>query len=191
MRKRLTLAAASKTSLAIGLILGGLVLLSCIYHDGFVYRRGVDDLVFLQLDHGTLNIDTLHFDSTVSGLSRARRLYEVAPWNRFPQSHGLTQFYGGVPAPQYGVLIFSDELSTVTSDSPYKETKIPFRMLSVSLRLPVLATLLIPLTLLVRYGLSRLRRGYLEGYCRNCSYDLTGNTSGICPECGTAVAGKA
>lgn len=24
--------------------------------------------------------------------------------------------------------------------------------------------------------------------CRNCEYDLTGNTSGVCPECGTRVA---
>jgi len=29
------------------------------------------------------------------------------------------------------------------------------------------------------------------GHCATCSYDLTGNTSGTCPECGTAVAGKA
>ncbi len=25
------------------------------------------------------------------------------------------------------------------------------------------------------------------GRCRNCNYDLTGNTSGVCPECGTPV----
>ncbi|UCE59550.1 MAG: hypothetical protein JSU63_19165 [Phycisphaerales bacterium] len=25
------------------------------------------------------------------------------------------------------------------------------------------------------------------GYCRKCSYDLTGNTSGVCPECGTRI----
>ncbi len=29
------------------------------------------------------------------------------------------------------------------------------------------------------------------GYCKKCGYDLTGNVSGICPECGTPVkAGK-
>jgi hypothetical protein len=27
--------------------------------------------------------------------------------------------------------------------------------------------------------------------CRSCGYSLTGNTSGVCPECGTPVAGKA
>ncbi len=31
----------------------------------------------------------------------------------------------------------------------------------------------------------------LPPFCRVCSYNLTGNTSGTCPECGTAVAGKA
>lgn len=25
------------------------------------------------------------------------------------------------------------------------------------------------------------------GYCKDCSYDLTGNTSGVCPECGKPV----
>jgi hypothetical protein len=32
----------------------------------------------------------------------------------------------------------------------------------------------------------RLRRGL----CVNCGYDLTGNLSGTCPECGTAVPRK-
>jgi hypothetical protein len=29
-----------------------------------------------------------------------------------------------------------------------------------------------------------------QGLCHRCRYNLTGNTSGVCPECGTAVAGK-
>lgn len=29
------------------------------------------------------------------------------------------------------------------------------------------------------------------GSCRQCGYDLFGNTSALCPECGTPVAGKA
>ena len=28
-----------------------------------------------------------------------------------------------------------------------------------------------------------------EGCCKTCKYDLTGNISGICPECGTAIVG--
>jgi hypothetical protein len=31
------------------------------------------------------------------------------------------------------------------------------------------------------------RRENDEGRCPTCSYDLTGNTSGICPECGSAI----
>jgi hypothetical protein len=27
-----------------------------------------------------------------------------------------------------------------------------------------------------------------KGICPRCSYDLTGNTSGVCPECGTLIA---
>ncbi len=30
-------------------------------------------------------------------------------------------------------------------------------------------------------------RRYPPGHCRKCGYDLTGNVSGICPECGTAI----
>jgi len=32
-------------------------------------------------------------------------------------------------------------------------------------------------------------RNSRQNLCRACSYDLTGNTSGVCPECGRAVAG--
>lgn len=36
-----------------------------------------------------------------------------------------------------------------------------------------------------------IKERYLPaGLCRICKYNLTGNISGICPECGSAVAGK-
>ena len=35
---------------------------------------------------------------------------------------------------------------------------------------------------------SRLRRRLRRGFCCVCEYNLAGNTSGICPECGTALA---
>ena len=34
------------------------------------------------------------------------------------------------------------------------------------------------------------RRRPEPGHCRSCDYDLTGNVSGICPECGTAIEGE-
>ena len=33
----------------------------------------------------------------------------------------------------------------------------------------------------------RNRRRFPHGHCRNCGYDLTGNVSGRCPECGEAA----
>jgi hypothetical protein len=37
----------------------------------------------------------------------------------------------------------------------------------------------------------RRKRGVLRGLCTHCSYDLRGNVSGICPECGMAITVKA
>ncbi len=34
---------------------------------------------------------------------------------------------------------------------------------------------------------ARDRRRVPPGHCRRCGYDLTGNKSGVCPECGAAV----
>ena len=40
--------------------------------------------------------------------------------------------------------------------------------------------------------LFRVRRGIqVRGFCNRCSYNLTGNTSGVCPECGTACTTRA
>jgi hypothetical protein len=48
-----------------------------------------------------------------------------------------------------------------------------------------------PMTLLIAYPFiafvrARYRRHrHKAGHCPACEYDLTGNTSGVCPECGT------
>ena len=34
----------------------------------------------------------------------------------------------------------------------------------------------------------RDRRLIPQGHCQHCGYSLTGNTSGVCPECGTTVS---
>jgi hypothetical protein len=50
-------------------------------------------------------------------------------------------------------------------------------------------TLLPPLAALtVKAILWRLKRPIPPGHCKTCRYNLTGNVSGVCPECGTPVA---
>ncbi|MCO6438474.1 MAG: hypothetical protein J5J06_15395 [Phycisphaerae bacterium] len=49
----------------------------------------------------------------------------------------------------------------------------------------LLAAGVTPLLLLVASEIRRCR--IPPGHCRKCRYDLTGNTSGICPECGTPI----
>lgn len=50
----------------------------------------------------------------------------------------------------------------------------------------VLLVTCIPLFFALGYSIYHAQ-GYrpLEGVCRKCSYDLRGNLTGICPECGT------
>ncbi len=50
-----------------------------------------------------------------------------------------------------------------------------------------LAALFIPA---VVWLLLRAPQNPPSGLCRHCGYDLTGNTSGRCPECGTPIHGK-
>ena len=47
--------------------------------------------------------------------------------------------------------------------------------------------LLIPLTAFLWW---RDRRINPKGHCQKCGYDLTGNVSGRCPECGTELEQK-
>jgi hypothetical protein len=39
--------------------------------------------------------------------------------------------------------------------------------------------------------LHRRKRKKVVGYCRTCDYDLTGNISGVCSECGTPIEASA
>ena len=59
------------------------------------------------------------------------------------------------------------------------------------LYLPFLVPLLMvfmPTVLLIRY---RRRHAMLPGLCQRCGYNLTGNTSGVCSECGAPIASVA
>ena len=45
--------------------------------------------------------------------------------------------------------------------------------------------------MLPAYWIIRRVRRHQPGFCTVCSYNLHGNTSGVCPECGMAIAGEA
>jgi hypothetical protein len=53
----------------------------------------------------------------------------------------------------------------------------------VPLWMPIVLCLIVP-------TLGRIVRRPKNGFCKQCRYDLTGNTSGTCPECGTPVPEK-
>lgn len=56
---------------------------------------------------------------------------------------------------------------------------------SVTLPLPLITAVSLS-WVLIAFLIGPLRRVWWPdcGHCRNCRYDLTGNTSGVCPECG-------
>lgn len=48
-----------------------------------------------------------------------------------------------------------------------------------------------PFAIMYQLELHRLReiiKTELPGYCNRCGYDLTGNASAVCPECGTLIS---
>ena len=53
------------------------------------------------------------------------------------------------------------------------------------LHFPLLGLLIVVVYPILPTVVKRRRRK--AGLCVNCEYDLTGNESGVCPECGTAV----
>ena len=71
-------------------------------------------------------------------------------------------------------------------DSTSPATGIHLRQRTRRLIVPLWILLL--LTAIPTIILWRLDRRRLVGYCRKCEYDLTGNVTGVCSECGTKVS---
>ena len=84
-------------------------------------------------------------------------------------------FHVGGPLPPGATSHASDQIGGI--ESP------PF-----SLATPTLLFAILPGLWVV---LRKRDRNRNHACCRKCGYNLTGNTSGVCPECGTAVAGNA
>jgi hypothetical protein len=61
-----------------------------------------------------------------------------------------------------------------------------FRVVAIPLWMPAVLFALLS-ALAWRLG----RRRVAQGHCANCGYNLTGNVSGRCPECGIAAVGEA
>jgi hypothetical protein len=87
-----------------------------------------------------------------------------------------------------------DQVTQVIAQTLIKPAPSPFTTIPaspyyrVSLGLWLLCVLvgMYPLLFLVYPGIRRWRRKR-RGLCATCAYDLTGNTSGVCPECGREI----
>lgn len=67
--------------------------------------------------------------------------------------------------------------------APFPVVRSDDRFAVISVPVAALAFLIALLSLVARIR----ARGYPTASCPACSYDLTGNVSGVCPECGRAV----
>jgi hypothetical protein len=68
---------------------------------------------------------------------------------------------------------------------PYTDLVLFVRSFRMPLWLPLLLLLATPTAAVIRGPIRRCRRRR-KGCCVRCGYDLTGNVTGVCPECGTA-----
>jgi hypothetical protein len=62
------------------------------------------------------------------------------------------------------------------------------KLAAVSFGYPAGALMLLPSAWLVMWRRRRERRLRGAGFCFSCGYNLTGNVSGVCPECGTVIS---
>ena len=78
---------------------------------------------------------------------------------------------------------------------PPNSTRRPIKYKSVifPMWMPVGLASLLPIAWfsILAFAEHRRRKQTGRGLCSTCGYSLTGNTSGVCPECGTPIAEKA
>lgn len=86
--------------------------------------------------------------------------------------------------------LFPDEraLEKLVAYSRHESSSNRITELRVTSLFPFLA-LGVPAAIILGRRAWRARRLHRVGVCRKCGYDLTGNMSGRCPECGTAFTG--
>lgn len=141
--------------------------------DGQVVIVAADGTAALGLGEGFLDPHPGGGQGVRAMVSNLRRGWP--PW--VDGSFRMTPAIAPVRTTALGVEVF-----TMTTP-PTKGQK--YRIVFVPAWYPFLAAAVVPVVWLV--GRLRRRRRSGPGRCRRCSYDLTGNTSGVCPECGTPV----
>lgn len=86
--------------------------------------------------------------------------------------------------PGFGLLVFVPRADTIMNPP----SRVPPRWShSSAIPLPAAVVLLAIFPLRAGWRLSIRHRRRNRGLCTSCGYDLTGNVSGVCPECGAAV----
>jgi hypothetical protein len=109
---------------------------------------------------------------------------QVTGYGRLEIRAGNTAMAAAIPPPQasgfsasnaLSVRMMPDALCTIT----YRAVGLPFWFLCLITAVPA--------SRLCVHAWRR-RRKARRGLCARCGYDLTGNVSGVCPECGTAAA---
>jgi hypothetical protein len=121
-------------------------------------------------------------------LGHSRNDWSSANW------HGLEWWNGTmfVPLTADGrpELYYGPSPGRVRENTPRESHSMSVRQLSVPHWMLVAGTLLLPgsrmVLLVLRPCFHSSKKS--SGFCRACRYDLTGNVSGVCPECGMAVA---
>jgi hypothetical protein len=139
-----------------------------------------DRFYVIRFRHGMIQLDETRCSSGrfPPGFSNGFTTYSLPPAGSVPLRYGEKSVFG------FGYrnepLIFPATSKAGPMTGFTRSWSIPFWACAA-------ATLVLPV-LFVRASIRSKRRRDIG--CSTCGYDLTGNVSGVCPECGTAVAGK-
>ena len=127
--------------------------------------------------------------STMVTLPTSLPTSELAEWAR-PLAPGQAISRANPPAIRFGVGTYTyfDGWPSIPRPRmwfPQLSSKPPVRFASVPLWIPTLA---FSVVLFFRH---RKRQRIPPGHCKACRYNLTGNVSGVCPECGVRINAQA
>ena len=132
---------------------------------------GINSQYTISIDNGYLTLGVSTRDPGVPKVSDIYYLPIYAPWH-LVRIEPIMSLGFGLPR-TLTVVEFVDVGAPVLKALQYKGLRVPFWLL--------LLTVMIPLALCIRRD---RRSSPTSGHCPACGYNLTGNLSGICPECG-------